>query len=77
MMKHDLIFICCTIRVHENLSYMKQLKSCILIRKSISFCILDALLLYYYLILGLQVDTCLNYLEFYLKYYINPQNLLC
>lgn len=76
MLKHDLILVCSILRVRENFKTMRLVKKMITIRKNIMFSIVDALLIYFYAILGLQADCCMNYMEFYMKYYLNPQNLL-
>ncbi len=76
MLKHDLILVCSILRVRENFKLMRLVKKIITIRKNIMFSIVDALLIYLYAILGLQADCCMNYMELYMKYYLNPQNLL-
>ena len=76
MIKHDLILICCILRVRDNFKIMNIIKKILKIRKNILFCIQDALLIYFYAILGLQADICMNYMEYYTLYYMNPQNLI-
>lgn len=77
-MKQDLIFFCCLLRIRENFQIMRMLKKIIEGRKQIPFSLIDALIIYYYLILGLQADKCISYLEFYMKYIYNanPHNLI-
>lgn len=76
MLKHDLMLICCIFRVRDNFKIMNLLKKMIKRRQDILFCIHDALLIYFYAVLGLQADVCMNYMEYYMKFYSNPQNLL-
>ena len=75
-MKQDLIFFCCLFRVRDNFKIMRMMKEIMQARTKIPFCLFDALLIYYYLILGLQSDTCLNYIEYYVKKIYHPHSLI-
>jgi hypothetical protein len=75
-MKKELLFFFCIIRIRENFKLMRMLKKLISYRQNIPFCVFDALLIYYYLILGLQSDTCLNYVEFYITKVYTPHTLI-
>lgn len=75
-MKQELILFCCILRIRENFKIMRIFKQILKRRNHIQFSIFDALIIYYYLILGLQADTCMNYIEYYMKNIHNPHYLL-
>ena len=75
-MKNEIIFFCCLIRIRDNYKIMEMLKQILQRRKHITFSICDALFIYYYFVLGLQSDKCLNFVEYYVNSIYNPHNLI-
>ena len=64
--KQDFIFIVCLLQLKENFKLMRMFKKILVSRKHI-FTIMDAILMMYYLSLGLQCDKFINYITWYMK----------
>lgn len=64
--KQDFIFIICVLQLKENFKLMRMFKKILLSRKHL-FTIIDAILMMYYLSLGLQCDTFISYISWYMK----------
>ena len=64
--KQDFIFIICILQLKENFKLMRMFKKILVSRKHI-FTIMDAILMMYYLSLGLQCDKFINYISWYTK----------
>ena len=71
--KQTFLFFYFVIMIRNNFKAMNLIRSIILSRKNIAFCYLDAILIYYYLVLGLQADNASRYVEFYWKIYSSPR----
>ena len=71
-MKEDIIFLCCILRVEENMGIMKQLQYQMKQNKESKFSIRDALFIYFYFCLGLQCEACIKYLDLYMKKLNSP-----
>lgn len=59
--------------IRNNFKIMNIIRSIVLSRKNIRFCYLDAILIYYYMVLGLQADNAFRYVEFYWKQHSKTQ----
>lgn len=68
-MKRDFLFFYFCIILRENTKIMKDIQKLLKQRKNILFSLIDALLIYYYITLGLQSEYALTYIEKYLKVY--------
>lgn len=65
--KETFLFFYFLSMLKSNLEFMSMLKKYIKLRKHCVFAILDALLIYYYMILSLQSEYAFHYLEYYFK----------
>jgi|MDTC01.1.fsa_nt_gb hypothetical protein len=65
--KETFLFFYFLSMLKSNLEFMTMLKKFIKLRKNYVFAILDALLIYYYMILSLQSEYAFRYLEYYMK----------
>lgn len=70
-MIEDFLFFYFIIYIRDNFKIMKNIKKILLHRKHITFSLLDAILIYYYIVLTLQSDYAFKYIEKYLKKYNN------
>lgn len=70
--KKDLFLVCSIITLEENLKIMTDLKKVSQYRSKYSFSYLDAILIFYYFYFGLQCENAINYIEYYIKYELNP-----
>lgn len=65
--KKNLLLVCSIIQLEKNFTLMNQLKKLVHARDKYIFSYIDAILIYYYLTFGLQCETCINYIEYYIK----------
>ena len=65
--KETFLFFYFLSMLKSHLGHMSSLKKYIKLRKNYVFVILDALLIYYYMILSLQAEYAFRYLEYYIK----------
>lgn len=75
MVKDILFFYFITI-IRDNFKIMRNIQKVLLYRKQIQFSILDGLLIYYYMVLGLQSEYAFKYIEKYWKQYNTLQPIL-
>jgi hypothetical protein len=76
--KHDFLFFYFLLLLRSNMKIMSNIRSFLTKQKHVSFSLFDALLIYYYLVIGLQCDTALKYIEFYVRTYdcMKPYRIL-
>ncbi len=65
--KYDFLFFYFTLLIRNNLKVMSTIRKFITLRKHIAFSILDALFIYYYIMIGLQAEYAFRYVEYYVK----------
>jgi len=75
-MVKDVLFFYFITLIRDNFKIMRNIQKVLLYRKQIQFSIFDALLIYYYMVLGLQSECAFQYVEKYWKLYKNPYPIL-
>lgn len=65
--KYDFLFFYFTLLIRNNLKVMSSIRKFITSRKHIAFCLLDALFIYYYIMIGLQAEYAFRFIEYYTK----------
>lgn len=68
-MKNDILFFYFLIIIRDNFKTMRNIQKILLYRKQLQFSIFDGLLIYYYMVLGLQSECAFQYVEKYWKKY--------
>lgn len=61
------LFFYFIIMIRNNFKIMSCIRKVVLSRKSYVFCYIDAILIYYYMVLGLQADNAFKFVEHYWK----------
>ena len=59
-MVEDFLFFYFLIIIRDNFKIMRNIQKLLLKRKNISFSYLDAILIYYYVVIGLHIVCCIN-----------------
>lgn len=75
--KETFLFFYFIILIRNNFKAMNIIRSMVLSRKNILFSYLDAILIYYYLVLGVQADNASKYVELYWKKYAVKKQQYC
>ena len=65
--KNDFLFFYFLHLIRSNMKVMSSIRKYITVRKHCCFSCLDALLIYYYVMIGLQCDFALRFIEYYIK----------
>ena len=68
-MVEDFLFFYFLIILRDNFKIMRNIQKLLLKRKHILFSYLDAILIYYYVVIGLQSEYAYQYIEKYWKKY--------
>lgn len=71
-MVEDFLFFYFLVIIRDNFKIMRNIQQVLLKRKHILFSYLDAILIYYYIVIGLQAEYAYQYVEKYWKKYHNP-----
>lgn len=61
------LFFYFIVMIRNNFKIMSCIRQMILLRKQTSFSYIDAILIYYYMVLGLQADNAFKFVEHYWK----------
>lgn len=69
--KETFLFFYFLILIRNNLKIMNVLRKSLLQRPKNTFSYIDAILIYYYIVVGLQADTAFTFVEKYWKKYHN------
>lgn len=63
------LFFYFIVMIRNNFKIMKCIRQIVLTRKNVIFSYIDAILIYYYMVLGLQADSAFKFVEHYWKKY--------
>jgi hypothetical protein len=59
--------------IKNNFKIMNYIRQIVLARKHVIFSYIDAILIYYYMVLGLQADNAFKFVEHYWKKHSTPR----
>ena len=63
----SVLFFYFIVMIRNNFKVMKCIRQIVLARKDAIFSYIDAILIYYYMVLGLQADNAFKFVEHYWK----------